>query len=258
LLSRADAESLLVEHLPVVDRVLASLSRRYGLTPSDADEASGWVRLRLVEDDLALLRKFRGESSFATYLTVVLASLLRDYRVQQWGRWRPSAEAQRRGAVAVQLETMVYRDRRPFAEAAEALRTMGVTTDDDRTLATLLASLPERMPMRPQFVAAEATDAHAQAAPADAALLADEDDRQRETTRAIVTQAVAGLSAEDQVVVKLRFWEQMSVADIARKLRVDQKPLYRRLERTMKSLEQALRARGLDPGTLDDLPAGGP
>lgn len=40
-------------------------------TPADVDELSGEVFVAIVQDDFATLRHFRGESSLATYLTVV-------------------------------------------------------------------------------------------------------------------------------------------------------------------------------------------
>jgi RNA polymerase sigma-70 factor (ECF subfamily) len=46
-------------------------SRSFRPTPADVDELAGEVFLTIVRDDFATLRQFRGESSLATYLTVV-------------------------------------------------------------------------------------------------------------------------------------------------------------------------------------------
>jgi len=46
-------------------------SRSLRLTPEDREDLVSHVFLAIVKDDLALLRHFRGESSLATYLTVV-------------------------------------------------------------------------------------------------------------------------------------------------------------------------------------------
>jgi RNA polymerase sigma-70 factor (ECF subfamily) len=46
-------------------------SRSLRLTPEDREDLVACVFLAIVKDDLALLRNFRGESSLATYLTVV-------------------------------------------------------------------------------------------------------------------------------------------------------------------------------------------
>jgi len=46
-------------------------SRSLRLTPEDREDLSAQVFLAIVRDDLAILRHFRGESSLATYLTVI-------------------------------------------------------------------------------------------------------------------------------------------------------------------------------------------
>jgi RNA polymerase sigma-70 factor (ECF subfamily) len=46
-------------------------SRSLRITPEDREDLVAHVFLTLVRDDLAVLRHFRGESSLATYLTVV-------------------------------------------------------------------------------------------------------------------------------------------------------------------------------------------
>src|SRR3712207_199407 len=107
MLARADAESLFLSNLPYIDRVLAALARRYGLGGDEVDDFASWARTRLVENDYAVVAKFRGESSATTYLTVVLSMLGREYLVQERGRWRPSAAARRAGPLAARLETLV-------------------------------------------------------------------------------------------------------------------------------------------------------
>jgi RNA polymerase sigma-70 factor, ECF subfamily len=46
-------------------------SRSLRLTPEDREDLAAQVFLNIVRDDLAILRHFRGESSLATYLTVI-------------------------------------------------------------------------------------------------------------------------------------------------------------------------------------------
>jgi RNA polymerase sigma-70 factor (ECF subfamily) len=46
-------------------------SRSVRLTPEDREDLAAEVFLAIVNDDFAILRRFRGESSLATYLTVV-------------------------------------------------------------------------------------------------------------------------------------------------------------------------------------------
>ena len=146
---RSDLEATFLQNLPVIDRATAQVARRHGFMPDDTAELTSWVKLRIIEDDYAALRKFRGESSISTYLTVVVAMLVRDYCAQKWGRWRPSACARRLGEVATRLETLVHRNGLPLQQAGELLRTSGLTTSSDLQLSELLARMPTRRPLRP-------------------------------------------------------------------------------------------------------------
>src|SRR5262245_34415390 len=107
-----------LNHLTLVDRTAGLLARRSGIHGDDVEDFKSWVRLRLVENDYEVLRRFRGEGTLHTYLTVVIALLARDYRYAHWGRWRPSAAARRLGPLAVRLETLVHRDGRTLSQAA--------------------------------------------------------------------------------------------------------------------------------------------
>ena len=46
-------------------------SRSIRLMPQDVEDLAAEIFLTIVQDDLAVLRRFKGQSSLATYLTVV-------------------------------------------------------------------------------------------------------------------------------------------------------------------------------------------
>ncbi|HST59648.1 MAG TPA: sigma-70 family RNA polymerase sigma factor [Longimicrobium sp.] len=243
---RSELEALLTNNLGWVDRVAASVCRRHGLDPDESDEFAGWARMRLVEDDYAVLRKFRGESAITTYLTVVVTMLFRDYRVSRWGRWRPSAAAKRGGDVAVRLETLVYRDGYRVDQAGEMLRAAGHTDLPDRELVRLLATLPPREGgTRPTPVGDAPLETLPSAQTAEDHVVADEADGERRVAEDALRRALEGLPPEDHVIVRMRVWEGMSVADIARALNVPQKPLYRRLERIFSQLREQMEGAGI-------------
>lgn len=242
---RSELEALLTNNLGWVDRVAASVCRRHGLDPDESDEFAGWARMRLVEDDYAVLRKFRGESAITTYLTVVVTMLFRDYRVSRWGRWRPSAAAKRQGDVVVRLETLVYRDGYRVDQAGEMLRAAGHTDLPDRELVRLLATLPPREGTRPMPVGDEPLETLPAASSADERVVAGEADVERRTAEDALRRALDELPPDDRVIVRMRVWEGMSVADISRYLNVPQKPLYRRLERIFGRLRQQMEGAGI-------------
>jgi RNA polymerase sigma factor (sigma-70 family) len=251
---RPPAERLLLEHLPWIERAGAALARRHGLAGDEADDFLSWARMRLLEDDCAILRKFRGECAATTYLTVVLATLFRNWRVREWGKWRASAAAKREGPLAVRLEAMVRRDGFRLEEAGERLRTAGATTLSDRELAALLARLPEHAPSRPLSAGDEALAAvPAATGAADAAVLAEEAGARRGEAEAALRRAVERLAPRDQVVFRLRFWEGLSVAQIARGLGVPQKGLYRRIERALARMRRDLERGGVSREQVREL-----
>lgn len=240
-----DPKQLFLAHLDTVDRIVASLCRRHSLVGDDAADFDSWVKLKLIEDDYAVLRKFRGESSLATYLTVVIAMLFRDYRVQCWGRWRPSAAARQRGPLAIRLETLVYRDGHRLGQAAEILRTAGETDLSDRELAGVLAAVPARVRLRPVAAGFElAADVAAPGCADDAVIDREAEERRRATDQALAA-ALERLPPEERILLRMRFWEGMSVADIARGLGLPQKPLYHRMHRALADLRELLEESGV-------------
>lgn len=254
--TRTDAEQVFLAHLALIERIIAAVARRHALVGDDADDFASWTRARLIENDYAILQKFENRSSMATYLTVVVANLFRDYRVQQWGRWRPSVAARRLGATAMRLEMLLYRDGHTLAQACELLRSSGLSTLTDRELAELAARLPARM--RTMEVDAPPPPSAAAEQCADTDLWMSEQAEDWSAATGALQRALAALPAEDQVILRLRFWEGFTVADIARTLRLEQKPLYRRLDRDLLRLRELLEADGLDGPAVAGIFSGGP
>lgn len=238
-----DSEQLFLDHLPYIDRVADVIARRNGMSREDREDFGAAVRARLIADDYAVMRKFRGESAMTTFLTVVITNAFRDYRTSKWGRWRPSAAAHRLGGLAVRLETLLHRDGYPLHEAIQVLRTSDENVPADATLARLAASLPERTTVVMTGVQA---DGIAATETADGRVIRVEMDEARGNLERSLVEGLRELAPEDQMIVRLHFWEAMTIAEIARTLKLDQKPLYRRLERCLHVLRTRLENRGID------------
>ena len=221
-----------------------------GLRGADAEEFAAWARERLWDDDYQVLRKWRGESRLTTYLTTVITTLGREFRVKHWGRWRPSAAARREGPLAVRLETLVYRDGLKLTEAAELLRTRGETHRSDRELAHLLSRIPVRPRPRRRDDREVPIDGVAGTAAADDALDVSEDDAERRDAYRVLYGALRRLGAREQVVVRMHFLEGRSLADVARALDVPQKPLYRLKDRALAALARDVEAAGVTRGRV--------
>jgi RNA polymerase sigma factor for flagellar operon FliA len=246
-------ETQFIECLPLVDRIVAGLGRRHGMSAGEVEEMSSDIKARIVVDEYAIFRKFRGESSLSTYLTVVIAMMAREHRVAARGRWRPSAAAARLGHEAVELETLVHRKGHALAEAAQVMRSRGATTLSDRQLGKLMRQLPRRAPLRPVEVG-EGPLAAVTGTDDSASLVASEESSaNRANVQGVLERTLAGLSLEDRLLLKLRFWQDASIADAARILGVDQRPLYRRLEKLTRDLRVRLASSGITAEQVRDL-----
>jgi RNA polymerase sigma factor (sigma-70 family) len=245
-------EELFLANLDVVERAIAFVCSRNHLSEADADDFSSYVTLRIVEDDYSVFSSFQGRSSLRTYLTVVIQRMLLDYRVRAWGRWRPSAEAKRCGPLAIRLEELLVRDGCRLDEAYETLKTNhGLTVTRDE-LEQLAARLPARAPRR-----FESDEALAGVAADDRAAdeLVTENHRREMAARVsrALQSVMSGLEQQDRVILVLRFEDGRTVADIATTLRLEQKALYRRVEKLLGKLREGLEAEGIDAETVRDI-----
>ena len=118
-----DYQRLLIDHLDLIDKIVRSAGRRRHLSAGEREDFAGFVKLRLVEDNYAILRKFQSRSTLWTYLAAVIERMSLDFCAEKWGRWRPSAMAERLGPAAVVLERLVTRDGHTVEEAIEIIRT---------------------------------------------------------------------------------------------------------------------------------------
>ena len=252
--SASELERLFLVNLPHIDRVVGIQGRRHGFDGVETEEFSSWAKARLIDDGYAVFRKFAGKSSLQTYLTTVLINLLRDYRNTRWGRWRPSALAVRLGPVAIRLEEMLYRDRRPLREAIGAIVMVHPELRDGD-----VARLAERLPVRDR-VTEVSLDASVrrglEPVTEPAATRVDRDDS-RQLIESVLRAAIEELSAEDAVILRMRFWSNLSIADIARALRLDQKALYRRVGAIQDRLRELCERHGVDRAIVADVIAGG-
>lgn len=260
----ADTAGFLESNLPLVNAVIGDVARRHRVRGDALDEFRSLAFLKLIEHNYAVLRRFEGASTLRTYLNVVLQRVLLDYRNREWGRWRASAAAARIGPVAVRLERLVTRDGLSPAEAIDSLRPHA----DVSGCIDFVSTLRRRGPVRGSraTLGEEAIPECPDPAPgADAGIEQRDQTARADTVRRAVREAVRLLPSQDHLFLTLRYRDGLSVAEAARVLELDAKPLYRRLERILESLRAALStgelraelARELTSETwCDALPAG--
>jgi RNA polymerase sigma factor for flagellar operon FliA len=242
-----DYQQLLIQHLEVIDRLVRFVARRHHLSLADTEEFASLVRLRLVEGDFAILRKFEHRSSLNTYLAVVIERICLDFCVAKWGKWRPSAAAKRLGPVAILLEHLILHDGITFDEAVGTLQTNHGVSETRAELHEMLLQLPVRAGKR--CVGPLDADSPMSAA-VDGAFDHRDEEHVVEQVQTALMEAFASLSPQDRRIVQLRFDEGRAVVDIARALGSPVKPLYRRLARIIDLLRAELLNRGVDEAAI--------
>lgn len=239
-----DYQKLLLDHLPVIEHAVRFVVRRQHLSPAEADDLTGAVHLKLVENDYEVLRRFEGRSSLSAFLITTVQRIALNQRASAWGRWRPSAEAQRRGPVAVSLERLLERDRLPFEQAVTVLSANHGVTLTAAQWEELRAALPMR-PFRETTTDEDLDARPSNVAAPDHRLEAEATSRAATEAAQALTTALAELAPADRYLVKLRFYDGMTVKLVAELLGTNQRQLYHRYDKVLSTLRKSLVLKGL-------------
>jgi RNA polymerase sigma factor (sigma-70 family) len=245
-------EAKFLAALPVIDDVAGQVCRRHRLSAIEADDFKSEVRLHFIERNYEVLRKFEGRCALSTYVNVVVQRVFLDYRNRMWGRWRPSTEARRLGPTAVVIERLVTRDGWTLDQALEMLRT-NHQVEIDETHRAFCNTLSSRAPGRRMVSEEDAADVASPGPPADANVVMAERGFTAKRIQAALDRARQGLPSVEQLIVKMRFEDGVAISDIARALHLEQRPLYRTIERVMQSLRAAMEAEGISRADIEAL-----
>jgi len=233
-----ELRSALAAHARAIQAIVRVVSRRYGCRADEEAELLSEVFLRLVEDDYGVLRKFRGTSSLRTYLRTVACRVLLDRRVETWGKWRPTAKAKTLGADARQLERLIVRDHLTVQEAIGTLvHSSGGKVSYD-TAVQLYATL--RLRLRARHVPLDDMASRLGAWPEDHVTNVRDLPRRAKRVTEGLRQGLRDLEPAERQLLRLRYRQGQSVADIARATGLDQKRLYRMFGRALERLRAAL------------------
>jgi RNA polymerase sigma factor (sigma-70 family) len=242
---------LLLANLGLVREQVALLAKRHRLATDQQEELESYVRLRLLENDFAILRKFQHRCSLRTYLAVVVPRLFRDHCNHEWGKWRASAQARRLGPQAQALEELLHRDGLSLDEAQRVLAQRGTTLQAEQ-LEELALALPPRVQTRPSVISHGETvpdreDPHPSV---ESSLLLRH--AQVSIVRALAS-AFRRLQPRERLLLRLRFVDRLSVLAIARVIGGPPRTLNRRLRDLLVLLRRELQRAGVEPGDVGAL-----
>ena len=248
-------EQMLLTHLPHIDKVVTHLCRKHHFRKEECEDFRSHVHLKLIEDDYAVFRKFQGRSSLETYLTTVVSNLMKDYLNHLWGKWRPSAEAQRLGPTAILLELLLVREGLSFDEAVRVMQINHKVEKSWQELADLAAKLPIRT-TRIEEGEDGLDDLPAPGEQADDRITGEERQARMRKALEILKEARQALPAEDRLILRMMMDDRLTIAQVARTLHLDrmqEKQLYRRIQKIYKELRETLERHGIKKEDIDDL-----
>jgi RNA polymerase sigma factor (sigma-70 family) len=251
--SELNPETAYLQHLESIERIAAFIAYRGHLTADETVEFVQIVRVRLFENDYEIIRKFESRSSFSTYLTTVIMRLFQQWRVEQWGKWRPSAKAKALGEKAIALERLLSRDGFTFPEAVTVLTQRHPHASSVEELEAIYGRLPLRKP-RPVLVSDENVLAELPSEDsAEERVRTGEREIVLRSAAACVDRAIGDFSPEDRLILQLRFWNLKKVPEIARIMGLEPRKLYRRFNRLFTALRLALEDAGIDRAAVGEL-----
>lgn len=235
-----DTRDLYNQYEPLIEWAIGFVCRQFGFYNEVAEDFGQDTRAHFLDPDAVVLSKYKGRSEPKTYICVVVRCRAKDYCIKRWGRWRPSKVAQDYGPAAVLLEELSIRRRVPFEEALEQVL-QRFPDEDPKRLRDVAGRFPPHT-LR-QFVDdEELLDRIIAAIPnPEEALLEAEKERQEARLKQRLAKAISRLDVNDRLLLKLHYADGLTIAAIARLWRVDQKQLYRQLERILKRLRAMLR-----------------
>ena len=241
--------------LPTIDDVVGRVCRRHRLNATEADELRSDVRMHFIDRNYEVLRRFEGRSSLTTYVTVVIQRVLLERRNRMWGKWRPSADARRYGPTGILLERLVTRDGWTLEQALEMLR-VNHGVEIDETLQSFCDRLAGRGPSRQMVPEEDAGQVVSQGSPTDANVVRAEQDFLAKRVQAALDRARQTLEPIERLILKMRFEDRVPIVDIARALHLDQRRLYRTIERLLVTLGASMMAEGISRADVTTLFAG--
>lgn len=228
-------EQLILHQRPHIDQLVRRLARRYYLAAGETDDFRAKVDRALERNDYELLRAFDGRSTWETYLTTIVMRQFFLFQAELWGQWRPSLTAQRLGPEAMLLEELVVRDSLPIPAAFDVMR------------ARHRVDLPQS---RLEQMAGQLRLATGDAPPAPP--LPGEIRGRNVRLELALREAVASAPPDDRLLLALRFRDGQTPMQMARVLKVDARPLQRRIEQLLDGIRGVLLQQGLD---VDDVAA---
>jgi RNA polymerase sigma factor (sigma-70 family) len=146
----------------------------------------------------------------------------------------------------------LHRDRKPLDEAIAIVSTQDGAPSPSE-LEQLATELPARRPHPVRVSPDDVASQLAVSSDAESRVMAADRQQTANKVMRVLAKSLAALPPDDQALLRMRYAQDMTVAEIARMLQVEQKPLYRRIEAIKKDLRKQLINGGIKPEDVADI-----
>lgn len=203
-----------------IARLAAGRARLAGLDVDEALDLSQDVKLRLMEQRGAAIRRYDGRGSLSGFVRVAIRNLLEDLVRERLGRRREPEPVQKLDPLARKLYRLLHVERHRADQLGDLVRDAAGNRVPDEVLSQALARLDATIPAyapeggRPRpvglTVAVAGEGERERPLPVEVpspedVVLAEEDRRSREQVMDILAQALAGLPEEARTYLHYRF-----------------------------------------------------
>ncbi|MBW1712017.1 MAG: sigma-70 family RNA polymerase sigma factor [Deltaproteobacteria bacterium] len=244
-----DPETLLAS-AQTLGQIEAVCRRRFP-DGNEADECYIYVLDGLRDDDCRRLRSFQGRASLKTYIYTLINSLASDFKRHKYGRKRIPKMVSRLGQWAEAVYRFVCWQKYSYQEAYEMVSLEGLFEGSFSQFLKRVNPLKEA-PCRenPRFVSVDDDEARApdladpQANPLEQ-LLTKLDHQRRLTAARIIRETTAQLPEIDQLLVKLVYGSDLSVAAAGRSAGLSVSATRKRLKGILIRFRAGLLAEGI-------------
>lgn len=244
-------KEIYLQNLEVIERIARYVARKNFLSPEEADDFTQDVHLRLIENDYAVLGQFEGKSKVSTYLTTVIVHRYSELQEKLWGKWRPRAETERMGAKAILLERLLTRDGYSFEEAVSMLTTPAGLDFTRAELEWIYQRLPVRVD-RQRPLSIDDVPEPVNPTEADDPVEASERARLAARLKQAIEKELERFAPPDGLILTLRFWNGLTMRAISAIVDIDQKKLFRHVDKLLAELCRRLEDAGFTKSEVAD------
>ena len=247
-----DAEDLFLTNQSLIDRAIGYICRRNRISRDEGEDFGSYVKFKLIEGNYGIIRKFEGRASFSTYITTVIQRMFFQYRVQMWGKWRPSAKAKRLGDKGITVERLLTREGYTYGEVVSILTCGNDPRYTAAEIEAIYARLPVRQP-RPMLVPLAGIAESEPVIETEDELFSAARGKKARHAAATVDTVMESMEPDDQLILKMRFWGGRKIPEIGRALGLDDKKLYKRINKLLSQLRLALERAGIAAADIAEL-----